>query len=187
MHFQYAAGASTPGAAEITALDTKVLRLYTGTAYTGGAAWLTVCTPDTKLIDATYYVLNGTSVPVIIPHTQQGTGSAGTNSAQELAMVLTLRTAQRGRRYRGRIYLPAPSSSMILGASGQMATGNVTNTINQATGLMTDLGSIQWAWGIASYGRGTVHGQPTSWAPFFTPLASVFMDGIPDVQRRRKQ
>lgn len=186
-HHQYALGASQPGPTEITALDAKLLRLYTGTAYAGGATWLSQCGSEVKLIDATYYVLNGTSVPVTIAHTQQGTQAAGNNQAQEVAMVLTLRTANRGRRYRGRIYLPAPATTTMQGSSGQMLSTAVTPFLAQVNGLLADLPSIQWAWGIASYGVGSSHGVATAWTPFFTPIQSVSMDGIPDVQRRRKQ
>lgn len=186
-HHQYATGASQPGPTEIAALDAKLLRLYTGSAYASGTTWFSSCGPEVKLIDATYYVLNGTSVPVVIPHTQQGTLTVGNNQAQEVAMVLTLRTAQRGRRYRGRIYLPAPHTSTMSGGTGQMTSTIVTTFLAQANGLLADLPSIQWAWGVASYGVGSLHGVPQFWTPFFTAIQSLSMDGIPDVQRRRKQ
>lgn len=187
MHFRYAGGASTPGITEFTALDAKVLRLYSGAAYSTGAAWLTFCTPDTKLIDATYYNLDGASSPYVISHTQQGTQSAATNSPQTLAFVLTIRTGNRGRRYRGRVYLPTPSQNVIAGATGQLTAATTTNIVTQANGLLADLSSIQWAWGVASYGHGTVNGQPSSWTPFFTNATAITADGVPDVQRRRKQ
>lgn len=187
MHFRYATGASNPGPVEIAALDARVLRLYIGTAYPSGAGWLTFCTPQIALIDATYYVLNGTSSPVQISHTQTGTAATNTNTAQENAHVLTLRTGIRGRRYRGRIYLPAVSTASMSGTGGVLVAGTVASALAQARGLLADLPSIQWEWGVASYGAGTNHGMPQVWTPFFTPLADVTMDAIPDVQRRRKQ
>lgn len=187
MHLRYALGASNPGPTEIAAMDTKLLRLYTGTAYAGGAAWFTLCSSDTKLIDATYYVLNGTSSPQVISHIASGTAAASTNQAQEIAHVLTVRTGVRGRRYRGRIYLPAVSTANMVGAQGTMTAAAVTSTVNQATGLLADLASIQWEFGVASYGQGSVHGTPTTWTPFFTPATLFTMDAVPDVQRRRKQ
>lgn len=187
MHFQYAGGASSPGTSEINALDAKLLRLYSGTAYTTGAPWLTLCSPDTKLIDASYYPLSVTGSAQVIAHSQIGTGGANSNQPAEVAHVLTLRTGTRGRRYRGRIYLPAVTVLNMAGASGTMTSTSMANFLTQARGLLADLASIQWAWGVASYGHGTVGGQPSTWTPFFTALTDVTMDAVPDVQRRRKQ
>lgn len=187
MHFRYAAGASSPGPTEFAALDAKVLRLYSGTAYSAGAAWFTLCPPDTKLIDATYYNLDGVSAPYLLNHSGVlGTASVNTNSAQELAFVLTLRTGQRGRRNRGRVYLPAPGTGAFTGTTGNLSSANVTLILNQAAGLLTDLASIQWAWGVASYGKGTLHGAPATWTPYFSPVTAITADAVLDVQRRRK-
>jgi hypothetical protein len=187
MHFQYAGGASQPGPTEIAALDAKVLRLYTGTAYTTGTPWLTLCTPQIALIDATYYPLTTAGAPTIISHTQAGSGVTNTNIAQEVAHVLTLRTALRGRRNRGRIYLPAVQASNMSGTGGVLIAANLANFLIQARGLLADLASIQWSWGVASYGVGSINGVRNTWAPYFTPLQDVTMDAVPDVQRRRKQ
>lgn len=187
MHFRYADGASQPGSTEIGLLDAKVVRLYTGTIYSGGAPWLQQCCADTKLIDATYYVLNGTSVPQIIPHAASGSAATGNNTAQECAHVLTLRTSLRGRRHRGRIYLPAVGSNKMATTTGITVATVATETLAQANGLLGDLPSIQWKWVVASYGHGTLHGVPVSWTPYATDIASFSMDAIPDVQRRRKQ
>ncbi len=187
MHFRYAAGASSPGPTEFAALDAKVIRLYSGTAYTTGVPWFTSCPPSIKLIDATFYSLNGSASPWVIPHAQAGVAGANTDTAQETAMVLTLRTLLRGRRNRGRIYLPSISSTFMSGSGGVMLTASVNTFLVQARGLLADLASIQWEWGVASYGHGSTHGVATTWSPYFTPLSDVTMDGVPDVQRRRKQ
>jgi hypothetical protein len=187
MHFRYAAGASSPGTTEMTALDAKLVRLYSGTAYSSGITWLSRCTSNTRLIDATYYVLNGSSVPLVIPHSLAGTGAASTEQGAQNAHVLTLRTAFRGRRYRGRIYLPAVSTAFMVGTSGTLDATTQAGFLAQANGLLTDLASIQWEWGVASYGLGTLNGQLNTWTPFFTPISTFSMDLVPDVQRRRKQ
>jgi hypothetical protein len=187
MHFRYAGGASNPGTTEIAALDAKVIRLYSGTAYTTGVPWLSSVPPSTALIDSTYYVLNGTSVPQIIPHANAGAAGASTNQAAELAHVLTLRTDLRGRRHRGRIYLPGVSTTNMVGASGTVAAAVITNFLTQANGLRADLASIQWAWVVASYGLGSLNGSPVTWTPYATDVTTLSMDAVPDVQRRRKQ
>lgn len=188
MHFRYADGASAPGSSEIAALDAKLLRLYTGSSYSTGVPWLTHCPPDIKLIDATYYPLTAAGAPTVIAHSQVGIAGANTNTAQETAIVLTLRTALRGRKNRGRIYLPAVSTTFMSGAGGVLVATAVSNFLIQARGLLGDLPSIQWKWVVASYGVSVLkNGTTSTWQPYATDLTDVTMDGVPDVQRRRKQ
>jgi hypothetical protein len=174
-------------AADIIALDALFIRLYAGTAFSTGVPWFTNCSSDVKMIDATYYILNGTSIPQVIVHTLQGGAGAGQNQPQEVAQVLTLRTPQRGRRYRGRIYLPGSSTTSMLSTNGTLTATVLANFLVQARGVLGALPPISWKWGVASYGHGTLNGVATSWAPFFTELQDVSMDAVPDVQRRRKQ
>jgi hypothetical protein len=109
----------------------------------------------------------------------------------EVSPVLTLLTGQRGRRYRGRIYLPPPSTSNI-DTVGQVLPALRTSTQNQYLGLITQLASIQWVPVVASYGHGQTTDKitkvvtKTSWPPFATPVTSVRMDQFFDVQRSRK-
>jgi hypothetical protein len=188
MHFRYADGASAPGLSEITALDAKLIRLYSGTAYSTGVPWFSLCTPEIKLIDATYYPLSAAGAPTVLSHTQQGSLGTNTNTAQETAIVLTLRTALRGRKNRGRIYLPSVSTAQMSGSGGVLIATAVSNFLIQARGLLADLPSIQWKWVVASYGHSVLkNGTPSSWTPYATDLTDVTMDGVPDVQRRRKQ
>lgn len=187
MHFKYTGGAGYGGLTERTQLDAKLIRLYSGTAYSTGVPWLTHCTADTKLIDCTMYPLDGTSGPTTFSHTNPGTAPASTNQAAEVAHVLTLRTGTRGRRYRGRIYLPAVSTTFMTGASGGLLSTANANFLVQARGLLADLPAGGWEWHVASYGHGTDGNVATSWSPFSTLIAELTMDAIPDVQRRRKQ
>lgn len=186
MHFQHGNPGTSFTNTDLNALDAKLARLYSGTAYTTGQPWLTNCPSTTTLVDFTYYPLDGTSSPTTTPHAAAGASSATTNQPSEVAHVLTLRTGVRGRRYRGRIYLPAVSTASMAGATGNLTTTVVTNFLVQARGLLADLQTIQWFWAVASYGHGTLHGQPQSWTPFATVLTDVTMDAVADVQRRRK-
>jgi len=187
VHCRSGDGAGPTDLAAITALDAKLVRLWTGTGYTSGSSWLINCSADTKTLDITYYVLNGTAVPIVIAHNASGSVAAGSNQAQEIAHVLTLRTNTRGRRYRGRIYLPAAATTLMSNTTGVLGGATVTSFLNQARGLLADLPSIGWKWGVASYGHGTLNGQPQTWTPFFTDIQDFTFDAIPDVQRRRKQ
>lgn len=186
LHFQHGNPGTTFTNSDLNALDAKLARLYVGTAYTTGAPWLTQCANGTTLVDFTYYPLDGMSSPTQLPHAAAGTAGASLNQPSEIAHVLTLRTGIRGRRYRGRIYLPALASSAIAGASGNVTPSIINNFLVQARGLLADLQTIQWFWCVASYGHGTLHGQPQSWTPFATVITDVTMDGVADVQRRRK-
>jgi hypothetical protein len=186
-----------PGLTEINALDALLARIYTGAVFTTGATWLSICPTGTTLIDATYYVLNGSATPYVINHAAAGAGGAGTVPS-EVAQVLTLRTGVRGRRSRGRMYLPA-WGSVSLAAGGNLIATAITNFLTQVNGVNTALATPLWELGVASYGsswnRGphNPHGAATlsSWTPFFTPVAvppgqPFTMDAKPDVQRRRK-
>jgi hypothetical protein len=175
MHFRYAGGASTPGITEITALEAKLRRLYTGTVYSGGAVWLAQCRSVVTLIDFTAYVLNGTAPPIVISSAAPGTNATATMCPQEVAPVMTLRTAKRGRSYRGRVYFPAPATN-IVDATGLLLSTITGQMVVQATALQADLATIQWEWGVASYLHST-----------FEPVTQFTFDARPDVQRRRKR
>jgi hypothetical protein len=195
VHCRYATGASSPGSTEITALDAKLVRLWSGTAYSTGTAWLAQCLNNVTLIDATYYVLNGTAAPVVINHAATGTVAGTPTHPSEVAHVLTLRTGTRGRRYRGRIYLPTAGGNAI--SAGNLTSTAATAIVAQMAGLQTDLATIQWEIGVASYGSSYNRGPHNAngaaahvtWTPFFTALQApggATMDLKPDVQRRRK-
>lgn len=186
LHFQHGNPGTSFTNSDINALDTKLARLYSGTAYTTGVPWLTSCTSSTTLVDFTYYPLDGTSSPTVTPHAAAGVASNTTNQPSEIAHVLTLRTGIRGRRYRGRVYLPAVGTGSMSGTTGSLLAATVTNFLTQARGLLADLQTIQWYWAVVSYGHGTLNGAPQTWTPFSTPVTDVTMDAVADVQRRRK-
>ncbi len=111
----------------------------------------------------------------------------------EVAEVLTIRTADRGRRARGRIYLPAFQNGASA-ADGHIVAGTVTAVLSAATSLSIDAGAAGWQWGVASYGTSskidftvTPHRRVSvSWTPFFTPTTSQSFDNSYDVIRGRK-
>jgi hypothetical protein len=131
-----------------------------------------------------YTVLDGTSIGYSFPHLAAG-ASASSSLPPECAPVLTLLTNKRGRRYRGRIFLPAPHINLVA-VSGQLGSTTITGIQTQYQGLISALQAIQWVPVVASYGVGSYKGQPTTWTPFATPIVSARMDGYIDVQRRRK-
>jgi hypothetical protein len=174
VHFRYAGGASSPGPAEITALHAKLTRLWSGAAYGAGTAWLTHSQTSVTTTNVVYYVLNGTAVAEERAFVAAGSLSTGLEPP-EVAHVLTLRTATRGRSYRGRVYLP-PVCVVRLDTNGNLGSTALNGIQTQWSGLQADLNTIQWSMGVASYLRSV-----------FTDAISATMDVRPDVQRRRKR
>ena len=183
-HLQYAGGSSTPGINEITAMDALLVRLYSGTVFAGGTAWMTNVNNTWSIQQIDYTVLDGTSIGFSFPHLANGS-SATASLPPECAPVLTLLTNKRGRRYRGRIFMPAPTTGGV-NADGRLSVTIQTGVQTQYAGLISALAAIQWAPVVASYGVGSYKGQPTSWTPFATPIVSGRMDLFVDAQRRRK-
>lgn len=184
-HFRYTGGASNPGSIDINNLDAILLRIYSGTAYGAGTPWFTLCTSAVSMQQITYTPLDGTSIPTLITHTPAGS-AAGNTSPSEVAVVATIRTLVRGKRNRGRIYLPCPASVNI-GSTGTFASTAITSFLVQVQGAITALGGPSvapfWELGVASYATSGPH---PPYSPHFTPVSAVTMDGVCDVQRRRK-
>lgn len=177
-HARYAGGASTAGDSDIAALHALFLRIYAGTVFGSGTTWLGKCTSTVTLDKITYVRLDNSALGLEFPLALAG--SAGTSSIpSECAPVLTLRSTQRGRSHRGRVYLPCVAQANI-DSNGRLTAATATGTIAQVQGCMTALGGPAvtpfWELGIASY---LLHA--------FTPLALPTMDTDIDVQRRRKK
>jgi hypothetical protein len=186
LHWLYADGASNPGPTEITSLDVTLVKFFNGPSLGGGGYVLGGCADEVKLVDITYYPLDGSSLGIIIPHAAQGLDSSGQSLPAEVAFTLTLRTNFRGRRYRGRIYLVGGTVGTTDG-NGNVLTSRAAGLITQWNGMVTEAAAKQWKPVVASYGRSELkNGTISTWTPFATPITSVTMDSRPDVQRRRK-
>jgi len=123
---------------------------------------------------------------LIYAHAAVGTDSADNALPAEVAHVLSLRTAYRGRRYRGRLYLPAMTTGTT-DVNGNLTGAKITSILAQWNAMVAELAPKQWSIVVASYGK-SVHsnGTITTWTPFATDITSATMDSKPDVQRRRK-
>ena len=196
-HMRYAAGASSPGTTEIDNMDVELFRFYSGTAYAGGSALLVQCTTTTTVAQIDYTVLDGTALAYSKPHAAAGSGGSS-NLPGQTSAVLTLRTNTRGRRYRGRLYLP-PTNVGTIGTDGLWTAAFRNGVIAQYQGMMAALAPKQWIPVVASYGYSWIDDPSdvippsghspkilSTWAPFATNINSVTMDAKPDVQRRRK-
>lgn len=110
-------------------------------------------------------------------------GTAGTPSMpNNVSTVLSLRTALRGRSFRGRIYHAGLCEGHIL--DNRVAAATNTALLNGYNGLKTLIGGTGEATfqlGVLSYySQGAIRG-----APLWTPVTAITTDGIVDSQRRR--
>jgi hypothetical protein len=192
-HFMYADGASSPGPTEIDAMHALFVRFYSGSPFAGGTPWLTACATSTTTERVDYTVLNGTSLGYTKAFAAAGGGGANTSPAS-VSPVLTFRTNTRGRRYRGRVYLPPPASGASqIDAQGKLLQSVANVVTANAAGMRTAMAAIQWKHVVASYGK-SLHKDPNdkydkievTWTPFATEVTAYTMDLVLDVQRRRK-
>lgn len=140
-----------------------------------------VCTP-----------LDGTTATLHYPVT--GSKWVGNASSADMepgpAAVISLRTAQRGRRYRGRLYLPFQGE--LASANGVISTAT---TVSQGawTTFLAAMKSGTYPVHVASYGYSLLintraHTITESiWTPFSTEVATALVESTFGTQRRRQQ
>jgi hypothetical protein len=114
-----------------------------------------------------------------------GTGS-GNPLPNEVAAVVTLRTALAGRSYRGRVYF----SGAIVGensAAGAIVSGFNTALVTFMTNVQTDMATEGITLAVLSRPRPISIREPLGYAGAITPVtAIVTRDTQWDTQRRRK-
>jgi hypothetical protein len=189
-HFEYT---TPPNTTNIDALHALFTRFYSGTAFSGGTPWLTACATSTTVSRVDYTVLDGAALGYTKTFAAAGGAGASTLPA-EISPVLTLRTNTRGRRYRGRLYLPPPAAGAgQIDAAGHLLSSVATVVLAQAEGMRSALAAAGWHHVVASYGK-SLHKDPSdphdkievTWTPFATWVTTYTMDLVLDVQRRRK-
>lgn len=158
----------------LNAVDAVLLRLYTGAAYTGGGALLSLSVAAVTLVDIVYTPLDGTSVSTVVSHPVSGTGTGSNTLPSEVSEVVTFRTATRGRSHRGRNYLPCWNAGSMT-TSGTIAGSYVTLALAQYAGALSAITALPGELVVASYLLSTA-----------TPVTAITMDSRFDVQRGRK-
>jgi hypothetical protein len=169
LHFRKTGALSFPAA--IALLDPKVLGLYT-TALGGGIPWTQNVPSPGALQPFTYTPLDGSSATTVISHSNAG-GSAAEALPASTALVVTLRTATRGRSFRGRVYW-GPWNEAANGPGGVPTAANVTGAAAQWAGFVTSLVGTGLSLVVASYKLATA-----------TDVATTTVDSRWDTQRRR--
>lgn len=169
LHFRKTGGLSY--AAAIAILDPILLAHY-NTAHGGGFHWKGSAPTTSNLIQFEYTPLDGTTAETVITHSDAG-GDAGDPLPASVAIVITLRTALRGRSHRGRVYQgPLTESTNTAGnpAAASVAGYAVQWNYFINTGLLATGVSLV----VASYKLATAEN-----------VTSCTVDGRWDTQRRR--
>ena len=183
LHFRHGTIPSEPVAADIDALDVKLKKLYDGTPYSGGASITSMCNTGTLFTQVAYTPLDGLS-----PTTIKSWGITGHDSTESMppmvSVCVSLYTAKRGKRYRGRCYMPPFSEGQaIAGAFAPIAQGNL---LSQWNGFLVDLPSISWALVVATYGHSiTKDGTEHTWTPEANNVSLIAINPTFDTQRGR--
>lgn len=99
-----------------------------------------------------------------------------------VALVATLRTALRGRSYRGRFYLGGIPQAQLSGAN-YIADSYAATFRTAMLALMTDadIAALEATWGVVSLR----HDNAARSTGVFTPITTVDVDPTIDSQRRR--
>lgn len=180
MHFY---GASVDPDALKTAIDANVT----------AAMWVGM-TSNTVCYQLTITPLDGTSATrtYAVSGTKWTGTAASVGTSPASAVVVSLKTNSRGRRYRGRIYLPFADETYIAGGSL-----SVTPTAGQTAWdtFRAAMATATFPLHVASYGRSYHktggHGAPitytpVTWAGFSTAVTSCTVETVLGTQRRRQ-
>lgn len=146
LHFRKTGVLTFAGA--IAILD-PILLSHINTGVAGGQSQR-VFAPTTSTIDQFRYTpLDGSSATTIISHPLTG-GDTSDPLPSSVALVVTTRTALRGRSHRGRYY-QGPWGEAQNGAGGRPLSTTVTQLANQWAGLLTALTGTGVSLVVASY------------------------------------
>lgn len=171
-------------ATNIGQLFDEIVKLYS-VAYAGAPTGIPFMTPaptSTTLTELRLTPLDGSSASTVRTVALAGTQADGTLPT-EVSACMSIITGLRGRRNRGRIYLP-PFSEAQNDNLGQINSTILAGLVAQAERFRSAIVALAWDIGVASYG-GPSGTPPVTWTPYFTPAASFRVDPYWDTQRRR--
>lgn len=167
------------GGTEPTQANRQALNSALHTWYTGGKTNLCSGISLGAITSINQASASDPGDTLVIPGGEAGTGGASalpTNSC----LVVSLRTALRGRSYRGRIYVPGLLGSSVVGetAYDTTAIGYLLSWFGQ---LLTPSNVANFIWIVASH---FANKAPRVTA-VKTPVSTVIADTYLDSQRRR--
>ena len=158
-------------AAAIAIIDPLLLAHY-NTSAGGGSSWRSFAPTTTTLDQFVYTPLDGTSASSVITHSLAGQ-QAGDALPASTALVVTLRTAMRGRSYRGRVY-QGPWTEVTNGAGGTPSSTQVAFVAGQWAAFLAALVGTGASLVVASYLHSTAEN-----------VIAATVDARWDTQRRR--
>lgn len=158
-------------AGAIAALD-PILVDHLTTANGGGACWTQLAHSGATIDDIRYTPLDGSSATTVISHVAPGV-NANEALPASLCLVVTLRTALRGRSHRGRVY-QGPWTEAASTATGTPLSTQPTAVAAQWTAHLAALVGSGVSLVVASYLLATA-----------TDVATCTVDTRWDTQRRR--
>lgn len=140
---------------------------------------------DVELSEIEVYPL-GTGAASTIRTATPGTGGSGTGTPlpPDVSVVLSKRTAFRGRSGRGRNYLAGLEDGAPDG-DGFIASVLVTALQAGANNEFLSLSAIGYAWDLVIITPQTPPPPPTPWVPVARQVTSISVDRNFDTQRRR--
>lgn len=112
---------------------------------------------------------------VTVPAVAKWTGNNGGDPIPNMANLIKLRTAKRGRSFRGRLYLPAVSETVQV--NGVLSAGAVTSVDTAWNTFITAIGTdatFPLVMGVASYKLASIQ-----------PVLGALCEGVGATQRRR--
>lgn len=169
MHFRKTGILTNTGA--IAILDPILVDHYTND-HAPGAAWPSFARSDASVEQIRYTPLDGISASVINTHHIAGL-SGGDALPASLSLVVTLRTANRGRSYRGRVYTGPYVESVNL-SEGQPQPAAIAEVLAQWQHLLSALVGTGLSMVVASYHL-----------VLATDVTAMNVDSRWDTQRRR--
>ena len=180
------------GGFSATATVAEAIRtaLTSGTGWTNHAANLHT---GTSLLGVSLRDLRGPNLPLV---DSTGAAAAGTGGGEslppEVALAATLRTAQAGRGFRGRVYLPGFATG-ALNTDGTATIGAIGAALAFVQHVQAAMAASGLTLGVAQPAR-AAYTSPKTGAAFAARAANIIdvtsivvRDGVFDSQRRRSR
>jgi hypothetical protein len=153
LHGQVAGGLSVTAA-----LAQAVYAAIIGSA--SWTAWAAYVHSTAQLAAVNMRDLRTANMPLV---SSTGAATSGTGALLALppgaAIVVSERTAQAGRAFRGRVYLPGLDSGVLVGASGAIVAAAQTAALNFMTAVQTALTASAITLALANPARGAYTGR----------------------------
>lgn len=180
MHFK---GASTDTLALKNALDANVT-----TAMWAG------CGTTTNVYQLQITPLDGSSATVIyaVSGAKWAGSVVGTAIEPAPSVIVALKTATRGRRSRGRVFIPFPDETSVNNGS---FSGTIATNQSAWDTFRTAMNTSLYPMVVASYGHGyhktggkgqPIVYTPVTWAPDSYPVTSCTVESVLGTQRKRQ-